>query len=524
MTASTGRPPRRASLIASEMSACSRVATSRVATSRAARFRAARFRAASGVPAILAAAVVAATLVAPAPTAQARTTYPSDKVKPDLTAILVGYRSLWHASGDDDFGGAVRDAPQLRWNDRVTSWINQHATKGQQFRALQNAEYLGPDGSGYDQSITIADGLGERLGALYVRGRTTGRLPLTSQLLNTTNGTAGKFLDTGKAKSSFGYPRPYLPVSAGNPRAGGDSIACAANRVNGASLASLRKGEPWTTAAGDLRITRVAATTDTTRQFVTTAVRLDPGYGAASLCKGGSFPSGHSSAAYSAGITLATLLPELAPSILARTSEAANNRIVLGVHYALDVIGGRMVGEAAAAARWSDKRFRTKVLTPARTELVDYLEASCGDTLAACISSDTPYRNDPYAGQRVPLGGSQVVTDRTTAVIAYTERLSYGFTPSAPSGLGAAVPDGAANLLRIAFPTLTTTQRRQLLAQTQTASGNALDTTILQVLGRADGSWQRLNLAAAMSATVTISGTGTLTVLAVGAAPTVLTG
>ena len=463
-------------------------------------------------------------LVAPAVPAAARTSYPSDDDKPSLNAILIGYRSLWRPSGDRDFTGGVRDSEQLRWNDRVTSWINQHATRAQQFRALQNAEYLGSDGSGYDQSVTIADGLGQRLGALYVRGRITGRLPLTAKLLNTSNGSAGKFLDTSKAKSSFGYPRPYLPVSSGAPRVGGDSSSCAPNRVNGASLAKLRKGEPWATSSGNLRITRVAATTDTSRRFATTDVRLDPGYGRDNLCEGGSFPSGHTTAAYSAGITLATLLPELAPSILARTSEAANNRIVLGVHYALDVIGGRMVGEAAAAARWSDEKFRKKVLVPARTELVDYLQASCGDTLAACIAADRAYRNDPYAGQRVPLGGSQVVTDRRTAVMAYTERLSYGFAPSTPSELGASVPGGAANLLRTAFPTLTTTQRGQVLAQTQTTSGNALDTIVLQLLGRADGSWQRLNLAAAMSATVTVSAAGSVTVLAVGGPPTVLAG
>lgn len=474
------------------------------------------------VPVVTAALLIA--LIVPATPAQARTSYPSDDDKPKLNALLVGYRNLWRSSGDADFTGGVRDSAQLRWNDRVTSWINQHATKEQQFRALQNAEYLGSDGSGYDQSLSIADGLGERLGILYVRGRITGRLPLTSALLNTTNGTAGKFLDTGKAKASFSYPRPYLPVSSGAPRIGGDSIACAPDRVNSASLAKLRKGEPWATASGNLRITRVAATTDTTRQFATTDVRLDAGYGSDNLCEGGSFPSGHTTAAYSAGITLATLVPELAPSILARVSEAANNRIVLGVHYALDVIGGRIVGEVAAATRWSDKKFRTKVLTPARTELVDYLESACGDTLAACIASDRAYRNDPYAGQQVPLGGSQVVSNRTTAVMAYTERLSYGFAPSTPSELGAAVPEQAADLLRTAFPTLTKAQRLQVLAQTQTPSGNALDTTVLQLLGISDGSWQRLNLAAAMSATVSVSETGAAKVLAVGGPPTVLVG
>ena len=118
----------------------------------------------------------------------------------------------------------------------------------------------------------------------------------------------------------------------------------------------------------------------------------------------------------------------------------------------------------------------------------------------------------------------QVVTDRTTALIAYTERLGYGFMPITPAGLGASVPQGAQNLLRTAFPTLTGMQRQSVLAQTETASGNALDTTTLQALGLADGSWQRLNLAAALSATVLRQPDGTVRVLCVGGSPTVLDG
>ena len=340
-------------------------------------------------------------LLAPS-TARAQAPFPSEDDKPKLAAVLVGFRTVWRSSGDDDLTGRVRNAQQLLWNDRLTSWINQHATTAQKFRALQDAQYLTAKGSGYDQSITIADGLGQRLGTLYAKGRLGGKLPLTTKLLNTTTGSAGDYFDTGDTKAAFGYPRPYLPVSTGSVRASGDQAACAPSRVSGESLASLRKGQPWATAAGDLRITRVAPAVDTSRRFATTDVTLDAGYGRASLCLGGSFPSGHTTDAYSAGLTLATLLPELAPSILARVSEAANNRIVLGVHYPLDVIGGRMAGQAAVAARWSDEKFRTQVLQPARRELIGYLQSACGDTLAACIAADRPYTDDPYGGAAPP--------------------------------------------------------------------------------------------------------------------------
>ncbi|MEK8143394.1 phosphatase PAP2 family protein [Streptomyces sp. M10(2022)] len=76
------------------------------------------------------------------------------------------------------------------------------------------------------------------------------------------------------------------------------------------------------------------------------------GYGG--LAGDGSFPSGHTSHGYAQGIVLATLLPELAPQILARASEYGNNRILLAFHYPTDIMGGRIVGEKTAQLRWSD--------------------------------------------------------------------------------------------------------------------------------------------------------------------------
>lgn len=106
--------------------------------------------------------------------------YPSDTTKPDILPALSGFNALWQSTGVNDLHGTVLDARTLQWNDRLASWINQHATANQKFRALQNSAYLNSDGSGYDQSLTIADGLGQRLGAFYVKGRESGQLPLVS--------------------------------------------------------------------------------------------------------------------------------------------------------------------------------------------------------------------------------------------------------------------------------------------------------------------------------------------------------
>ena len=452
--------------------------------------------------------------------AQAAAPYPSD-TKPDLVAPLSGYSTLWQTSGLNDLHGTVKNGATLQWNDRVTSWINQHATKNQQFRALQNAAYLNSDGSGYDQSISIADGLGRTLGRLYAQGRINGDLPKVAALINSSTGTTGAYISTSNAKAAFSYPRPFLNVDPTAATAPGDTDACAPSKVNSSSLKGIRKGKSWADAKGNLRITRVPATVDTTHEFADTDVTLDPIYGEAGLCTGGSFPSGHTATAYQAGITLATLLPELAPQILARASEAGNNRIVLGVHYALDIVGGRISGEVALASRWSDATFRDEVLNPARNELVDYLESKCGARLATCIAKDKSYANNPYGGAKIPGGTAQKVTDRTSALKVYTERLSYGFAPVSSTRFSPSVPKGAEALLRTTFPTLNDKQRRSILAQTETRSGHPLDTTLTSRIGTAPGSWQRLNLAAAMSASVIVRADGSVKVTGVGGKATV---
>ncbi len=447
-------------------------------------------------------------------------TFSSDAQPSNLSAAFSGFGQLWLSSGKNDLRGTVKNDTQLEWNDRLSSWINQNATPVQKFRALQDAQYARADGSGYDHSMTIADGLGRELGALYVAGRHNGKLPLTSRLLNNSNGTAGQYVSIGRLKSQFSYPRPYLNADPAAPPLAGDPESCAPSQANSSSLTGIRKGKPWADGAGTLKITRVPSTHDTSRQYFDGTVYLSGGY--RSLCTGGSFPSGHSTESYSSGLMLATLLPALAPSILARTSESANNRIVLGVHYPLDVIGGRIAGEIGVTARWSDAAFRDQVLTPVRRELVTYLEGACGAELAACIAGDTPYANDPYAGVRVPGGSNQTVSDATSMLRVYTERLGYGFASTQERNLPASVPVGAENLLLTTFPTLTDAQRRSVLAQTETNSGHPLDTTEPDRKQLGPGSWQRLNLAAAMSATVKLDTTGAATVVSVGGPPTVI--
>lgn len=466
----------------------------------------------------LGAAGLVATLALPS-AAVAAAAYPSDTAKPGPIALLQSYGSYWASASTPaaPFAGAVANPAVMSRDDQLVVWINQHATAAQQFLALQDSLY-DDSGKAYDQSITVGTGLGSVLGAAYIAGRISGALPKTTALINSETGTAGAYLSTGAAKAAFSHPRPYLPTDPAKAPPAGDNAGCDPATYNGAGQASIRVGKPWADADGNLLVDRVAATIDTTQQFAPNDVPLDPDYATdTGICAGGSFPSGHTLTAYEAGITLATLVPELAPEILTRASENGINRNVLGVHYPLDIMGGRIAGQAAIAARWSDAAYRDQVLVPARTELVDYLQQACGAAITVCATRQQAYTSNPFGGAAMPGGTAQIVTDRVSALATFTERLTYGFPRVTGAGQPATVPSGASNLLLTTFPTLTDAQRTAVLAQTEIDSGFPLDGT-----GTAAGSWERLNLAAATSATVQVAADGSVRVTATGGAARVV--
>ncbi|MGW0086095.1 glycoside hydrolase domain-containing protein [Streptomyces sp. NPDC003393] len=316
-------------------------------------------------------------------------------------------------------------------NDKIAVSINNAATQKEVDRAEVDATN--------SATVTMADGLGSRLGQIYSDALKGGLLPKTSALFSRVSQGLDK---GGAAKDHYGYQRPYVRLGFV-----GDGGAVYESQ--------------------------------------------DGSYGG--LTTSGSYPSGHTYAGYEAGTVLATLLPELAPSILARTSEYGNNRIVLGFHYPLDVMGGRITGQATVAHRWADPEFQ-KLLMQAHVEIENVLLAQCreegyGDTLAAC-------EGDAYDG----LSTAQDVD-------LYTQRLTYEFSQVGKAGQPLRTPSDAAALLITAFPDLTTAQRTQILEQTATDSGYPLDRT-------ADGEagWQRINLAAAMAADVVVHADGSVTV------------
>lgn len=171
------------------------------------------------------------------------------------------------------------------------------------------------------------------------------------------------------------------------------------------------------------------------------------------------YPSGHTTDDYAQSLVLALAFPERAQPILARASDYAESRIVLGVHYPLDVMGGRILATGAILRLLNERSIafgiaRPRGLAAATAILRAELARRCGSGVPLC---DSPY------GTRVP--------DRAS----YRTRLTYDLAPVGATDAPPVVPPGAERMLATRFPYLDPQQRRDVLATTEIRSGYPLD-------------------------------------------------
>ncbi|WP_234538090.1 phosphatase PAP2 family protein [Streptomyces shenzhenensis] len=190
----------------------------------------------------------------------------------------------------------------------------------------------------------------------------------------------------------------------------------------------------------------------------------------------GGFPSGHTNAFHLAGLAYAYAVPERFQELVARALELSDTRIIAGMHNTVDVIGGRIMATALAAATLADPA-NADLKAAARAQALAYFEAQTGstaDTLYAYAHS-ADSGTDPYA-------------DREANERAATPRLTY-ILDREGRDLPLTVPKGAEVLLETRQPYLTADQRREVLRTTGLPSGYVL----------LDGpeQWGRLNLFAA---------------------------
>lgn len=299
-------------------------------------------------------------------------------------------------------------APVLEQNLKTVEAINLDATQGLRHQALADAE-------GISYLYFLSDALGPRLGKAFIAAYDKGELSKAAALIKTSE------VSTGAAKKHFDYKRPFLIQ--------GNTIHQVPDDV------VVKDNKPYS-------------------------------------ADGGSFPSGHTNTGYTDSLLMAEMIPERFDSLVERGARYGYSRIVLGVHYPLDVMGSRMVAQRNVAHYLNDPAYR-KLFNEARDQLRTALEKECGTSLAECAK--TAGKDDPY---RDP---------------AMREFYRFTMTYDLPQQKGnlqpVKVPEGAEVLLEAALPHMSASARRDLMVKTALPGGYPLSGETAD-----QNFWQRLNL------------------------------
>jgi autotransporter-associated beta strand protein len=375
---------------------------------------------------------------------------------------LAGMQRIWE-TGTTWNNGRVRDAAMLRANVRHVVAVTHARTMAEAKRAFifdrQHQSYaaiggLGPladlyrTGAKAVTSITSApDGTppstidevippGAPAGAALGAGAEDSDLGLVARLVDTVR---GPYASGNPSKYAYQYPRPW--------RLTADSRVVDTGRVDAFGFPVY---ESEVVVAPQLSRQRSMSPPD------------DAGY-----------PSGHTNAFHLACLALAYAIPERFQELVARAYDLADTRIVAGMHSPLDVIGGRILGTALAAATLADPANAT-LKSAAREQALRYFTAKTGTT------ADTLY-------DRAHVGPDEYGSRPANAKIVASHS-TYGL-PGSPARTPMTVPKGAEALLETRLPYLDAAQRREVLRTTAFPAGNPL----------MDGpeQWGRLNLFAA---------------------------
>lgn len=203
-----------------------------------------------------------------------------------------------------------------------------------------------------------------------------------------------------------------------------------------------------------------------------------------------SFPSGHTIYGDSESLLFAFMVPERFTQMVTRGAEYGNSRIIVGAHYAMDVIGGRSVAYydiahflaedpdylGQKAMKFTPVTNFQASLNAARTDLRSALEKACGGTIGACAAEDSSRFSNAAANAAF-----------------YEATLTYGLPVVYPAQAGktedvAVIAPEAGYILKAAFPKLSLAEADHILTSTEGPGGGFLDN------GSAFGVYSRLDL------------------------------
>jgi membrane-associated phospholipid phosphatase len=349
----------------------------------------------------------------------------------------------------------------------------------------------------------LADGLGTTLGAAYVarahaidRSHSTSLSQAVANLIAYADATASTNSTSAKYFFGNGTTNGTVPVSteamAILKEMGGHTD------IFGTSY-NLPAGSPGADPYGD---SRPFQTEPTVMRFIGPDYFNSPADNSVynrgpimSLVDSPSFPSGHTTYGYTGSLLLAVLVPERYPQMIARAAEYGNDRILMGAHYAMDVMGGRTLALYDLAHLFANdpaylgqsfegapaiKDFQAAVRA-ARADITTALQTACGNTIAVCASEDIGRLSNPAADEAF-----YAVTQ------TYNLPVVYAKNANTHEDVDKLAPE-AGYLLTIAFPSLTLEQADRILTETEGPGGGFLDN------GSSFGVYSRLNLYAAAS-------------------------
>ena len=205
------------------------------------------------------------------------------------------------------------------------------------------------------------------------------------------------------------------------------------------------------------------------------------------------YPSGHTTYGYTGAILLAILLPQRYSQMIARGAEYGNDRVLMGSHYVMDVLGGRTLALYDLAHLLANDPSYIGLSVPgtpsirdfqaaikeAREALTTSLQEGCGNTVEVCSREDTGRFSNPAANEAF-----------YESTQTYGLPVVYAKTEAEAEDVGKLAPE-AGYLLTPAFPGLTLAEADRILTETEGPGGGFLND------GSSFGVYSRLDLFAA---------------------------